>query len=168
MDTMGLVVEDIQHILAEVADNVFSQGGADPAQQAAAEIALQAEDGRRGGDAVAFDRQLLAVAGMLHPLALDLQRLADADPWQVADNGEWLAQTADVQLGNGVAVLLVAEGDALQCAFDRCSRARFSADNLLGLIAVVDTAALRLIGRGGERSGAIGGRLRLGLAAGWQ
>ena len=107
-------LDDVERLQAEVVHDPPGVDGADAADQAAAEVFAQPLQGRGQLHGVLPHLELPAVAGMLNPHAAQSQRLAHARPGQLADDGHFAGLATGDDFGDGVAVLLILEGDALQ------------------------------------------------------
>jgi len=73
---LRVVIEHVQRLQAEVVDDLLGGARPDAPDQPAAQVAAHRLDGGGHGLAHAFRPELVAVAGVLHPLAIEFHRLA--------------------------------------------------------------------------------------------
>ncbi len=108
-----LGLDDVEHLLAEGADQLAGIDRADAPDHAGAQILLDALDrGGRGGAHEARP-ELEAVGAVVDPLPRGGDPLARTDHGGVADRGDEIAVPARLDAEHAEAVLGIVEGDAL-------------------------------------------------------
>ena len=111
--TIGLGLDDVEHLLAERLDHLLGVDRADAADHAGAEIFLDALDRRRCRRAHEARLELLAMGAVVDPFARRGDPLAGGDRGGVADDGHQIAMAARLDAQHAEAVLGIVEGDAL-------------------------------------------------------
>ncbi len=110
-------VDHGQGISAELAHDAFGRHRANALDQPAAQVFLDARGRGRQHRGVALDLELPAVLAVDRPLPLQAHVLAHLHAEHVADHRRLVVLAVRDQAGDGVAVLLVVKGDALDGAF---------------------------------------------------
>ena len=121
----GLLLDDVENLLAELLHQLLRVNGADALDHAAAQILLDALPGGGRGAVEHVGAELEAKLPVLDPAALGGHPLPGADRSQGADHGDQVAVPFGLHLEHRPAVLLVEEGDALDQpgeAFRECRR----------------------------------------------
>ncbi len=124
--TARRLLDDVERLDAKLLDDALGRGRPHALDQPATQILLNPGHGRRQHRTHLFDRELLAVLGVNGPAPAQLHALAHVDAGHVADDGDLLGAAPSAagmvdalfrrQLGNGVAVLFIVVGDALDHA----------------------------------------------------
>ena len=111
-------VDDVEHLFAELRDELLGQHGSDAFDQPAAEILFDAL--ARGGSLrrEAFGAELQPVFRVAHPIALGQQPLAAVHRGERPQDGHQVALPAHVDAQDREAVLFVEERHPLDLAFD--------------------------------------------------
>ena len=99
-------------------DDEFGERRSDALDQSAAEVFLDADDGGRQFLLPGLDCKLPSKALVHLPLALDHKTGSYLHLMERADKGLLVAKTLDGSLKDGIAVLLVLEGDVVNGASD--------------------------------------------------
>ena len=127
-EALGLLVDDLQGLHAEVLHEPLGHDLADPLYEARAEVLLDAhERGGLHGD-VGIDAELLAVLLVRHPLSGEAQTLARLNAEQVADGGDEIPGSGDHELHDAPGILFVRERYAFEHALDGHGGGRLGED----------------------------------------
>ena len=113
LQTLGLLLDDIEHRLAERPDQFLGVDRADALDHAGGEVLLDALGRGRRRRAQEVGAKLYAVGSVVNPPAARLHELAGADGCSVADDRDQVAMAARLDPQHAEAALLVVEGDAL-------------------------------------------------------
>ncbi len=112
----GLLAEHAEGVGAELVDDLVGVHAADARDEAAAEVAADAVDGRGQLGSEGLDLELVAMLAVARPPAGDAQGLAALHAGQGADDGDLLVGVLAAEFGDRVVILLVEEDDALEHA----------------------------------------------------
>ena len=162
MQPLRRLLDDAEGVQFELAHDPVSRDRADPLDQAAAQVFLQAGDGGRQHGVDGFGLELAAILGVSDPHAAEGDRLADVDAQHVADHGDQVTLVFWHQLGNGVAVLFIVVGDPVDCSAKDVWRHVFAPAPILPEPA--PCASRRSRPKGGRRFQCLARMLRLDTA----
>ena len=110
---LGVGLDDVEHVLAELPDHALGVDRADTADHAGAEVLLDALDRRGGGCPQKPRPELLAMGAVVGPFARRRHPLAGRNHRRVADRGDQVAMAPGLEPQDAEAVLRVVERDPL-------------------------------------------------------
>jgi len=119
---LWMAVDRLERVEPEVAHQALRHHLADAADEAGAQVPLDADE-RRGRDGhEAVDAELLAIAAVVHPRAVEPHALAGLDAEEVPDGSDGLAPAGNGQAHDAPRRRFVDVDDVLENAFEQRAR----------------------------------------------
>ena len=112
-EAVRLLLDHPQGVETEGVNQPLGEDGADPLDQAGAEVPLDADEGSGGDRLVLVNVKLVAVLLVVGPGALEAKRFAGSQRGQVPDDGGQVPRSGNVQAGHHVLGLFIDVGDPL-------------------------------------------------------